>query len=180
MDPARNLARFSGKTGWLLAVSGVFVGTILSPVLLLGIDHLFHANWVTVSNIGQTYGFASAILSGLALLAVAYSLIIQQRESTVARIENQRILHTELIKMAIEDPSLMGVVLVDPAENIEVKRRRLFTNLFIQSMRISYAHSGVLSADAVRSEIDYAFRGVAARLLEGKKATIHDCSCHTS
>jgi hypothetical protein len=91
------LAHFKEKAGWILAVSGIFIGTLLSPALLLGIDHILHTNWVTVSSIGQTYGFASAALSGLALLAVAYSLIIQQRESKAARAQNQRVLHTELL-----------------------------------------------------------------------------------
>jgi hypothetical protein len=57
----------------------------------------------------------------------------------------------------------MGVILIDPAEDMELKRRHLFTNLLVQSMRTSYLHSKALSDDAIRGEISYAFKGVAAR-----------------
>ena len=111
---------------WPAAISGIIVGTLVSPVLLFGISRIFRGNWVAVGNIGQAYGFASAILSRLALLAVGYSLIVQQRESRVVRIENQRVQHTELLRMGIEDPTLIGVALVDPSQSIEHKRRQLY------------------------------------------------------
>jgi hypothetical protein len=154
---------FKERARWLLAISGIFVGTLASPVLLFGISRIFHEEWITVANIGQTYGFASAALSGLALLAVAYSLIIQQNESRVMRAENQRMLHTELLRMGIEDPSLIGVVLIDPSESVELKRRRLYANLIIQSMKISYTHSRVLNDESIREEAGYMFGGIVGR-----------------
>jgi hypothetical protein len=157
------MTRFRGKAGWLLALAAVLIATFLSPVLVLTLGRILHEDWVTVGNIGQTYGFASATLSGLALLAVAYSLIFQQHESRTVRIENQRALHSELLRMAIEDPSLIGVIMIDPAENMELKRRHLYANLLVQSTRMSYVHSRVLDDETVRSEISYFFQGAVGR-----------------
>ncbi|MCO1575350.1 DUF6082 family protein [Crossiella sp. SN42] len=57
-----------------------------------------------LANIGQAYGAISALLSGAALIAVSYSLILQQRTNMVNQWQANRAVHMDLMKMEMEDP----------------------------------------------------------------------------
>jgi uncharacterized membrane protein len=87
----------------LAAVIGLVV---LSPFALTGLAR-FKINWFQLSNIGQTYGAVSALLSSFALVGVAISLLYQSRDNQNAREQTTRNLQFELIRMAMGDPSLM-------------------------------------------------------------------------
>jgi hypothetical protein len=49
----------------LAVAAGVLALVLLSPLLLRQLGHIRGINWTQLSNIGQTYGAASAILSQL-------------------------------------------------------------------------------------------------------------------
>ena len=87
----------------LIAIIGLVV---LSPFALTGLAH-FKINWLQLSNIGQTYGAVSALLSSFALVGVAISLLYQSRDNQNAREQTTRNLQFELLRMAMGDPSLM-------------------------------------------------------------------------
>jgi hypothetical protein len=62
----------------VIALTAFVLGSILlSPLLLRQIAKLGGVDWAKLSNIGQTYGAASAILSALAVGGVAISLFLQ-------------------------------------------------------------------------------------------------------
>ena len=79
---------------------------ILSPFALTELAHS-RINWLQLSDIGQTYGAVSALLSSLALVGVIVSLLFQSRDNQNAREQTTRTLQFELLRMAMEDPSLM-------------------------------------------------------------------------
>lgn len=79
---------------------------ILSPFALAELGKL-KTDWSQLSNIGQTYGAVSALLSSLALGGVVVSLLFQARSNQTAREETTRTLHHDLIKMEMGDPKLM-------------------------------------------------------------------------
>lgn len=87
----------------LIAIVGL---VILSPFALTELAG-FRINWLKLSNVGQTYGAVSALLSSLALVGVAVSLLYQSRDNQNAREQTTRNLQFELIRMAMGDPSLM-------------------------------------------------------------------------
>jgi Family of unknown function (DUF6082) len=100
-------------------VRKVFIGTIFSlagliglgmivfsPLLLRELDRFTRTDWSRLSEIGQTYGAASAILAMLALGAVAASLLFQARQTKSANIQAIREFHLELTKMALDNPRL--------------------------------------------------------------------------
>lgn len=87
----------------LIAIIGL---VIFSPFALIELAH-FKINWLQLSNIGQTYGAVSALLSSLALVGVAVSLLYQSRDNQNAREQTTRNLQFELLRMAMGDPSLM-------------------------------------------------------------------------
>jgi uncharacterized membrane protein len=87
----------------LIAIGGL---VILSPFALTELAHS-RINWRQLSDIGQTYGAVSAMLSSLALVGVIVSLLFQSRDNQNAREQTTRTLQFELLRMAMEDPALM-------------------------------------------------------------------------
>jgi Family of unknown function (DUF6082) len=82
-------------------VTAALVG--LTPVALT-VFRGDQTNWERLSYIGQTYGAASALLSALALVGIAVTLVLQARDTKVSREQGQRILHVGLLKMAMDNP----------------------------------------------------------------------------
>ncbi|MFG2491512.1 DUF6082 family protein [Streptomyces caniferus] len=62
--------------------------------------------WSKLSAIGQTYASISAILSALAVIGVAYSLVLQARQARLEQIQTMRTFQRDLLLMAMEDESL--------------------------------------------------------------------------
>jgi uncharacterized membrane protein len=89
-----------------IGLIGIIGLVVLSPFALTELAH-FRINWLQLSNIGQTYGAVSALLSSFALVGIAVSLLYQSRDNQNAREQTTRNLQFELIRMAMEDPSLM-------------------------------------------------------------------------
>lgn len=87
----------------IVAVLGALGAVLLSPMALARLPVGEDADWTRLSNIGQTYGAASAVLSVLALGGVAVSLVLQHRESKAAREQNLRALHADLFKKALDE-----------------------------------------------------------------------------
>lgn len=88
----------------LLAVIASSILVLLSPLALDYLDSRESVDWGQLSNVGQTYGAASAFLAGLALIGVAASLFLQAKEAKATREQALRMLHGELMKMAMDDP----------------------------------------------------------------------------
>lgn len=112
MRPARAIAgravRFSTirsitLTLTIVAVLGALCAVLLSPLALTRLPVGQNADWNRLSNIGHTYGAASAVLSALALGGVAVSLVLQHRESKAAREQTLRALHADLFKKSLEE-----------------------------------------------------------------------------
>lgn len=90
--------------GRLLVISLVSVSVIMVAVSPIALD-LFGGSvnsWARRGDIGQTYGAAAALLSVLALGGVAVSLVLQARESKANREHASRLIHTDLLKMAMD------------------------------------------------------------------------------
>lgn len=98
----RSFFIFLVTTG-LMTIVGL---VILSPLALAGIAH-FRSDWLQLSNIGQMYGAISVILSALALGGILASLLYQARDSRNSHEQITRTFQFELIKLELEDPSLM-------------------------------------------------------------------------
>lgn len=145
----------------------VIVGlVILSPFALAALAHT-RRDWLQLSNIGQTYGAVSAVLSSLALGGVIASLLYQSRSTRNAHEETVRTLQFELIKMELQDPSLMTAMGapwdVDlPSESTAI-RDFLYVQLWVSFWGGNYT-MGELTESAVRHFAAHElFRGEAGR-----------------
>jgi hypothetical protein len=135
-----------------VSVAIVFLGVLLSPILLGFIDGLTSRDWSRLSDIGQAYGAASAILSGLALIGVALSTWVQAREGRAMRVQMIRSHQFELNRYLMDtaDFQAPGWTWL-PAEQ-EARRRTLFTVATFQYFKTGYV-ADVFSEVSVRSEL---------------------------
>ena len=104
--------RWLSKAGPVLAgaVAGVALTALIlvSPVLM-SVLFVGSVDWTQASIIGQAYGLASAVLGGLAFCGVAYSLILQRRETRIALLGTSFQQYLELTKLALDDPRFLYV-----------------------------------------------------------------------
>lgn len=100
--------RWKGILAIWTAGGSVLVLVLVSPLLLsaMGSD----IDWQLVSNIGQSYGFASAVLSAAALLAVAWSIRFQQVQNRLGRVQSIRMMHGELMRAIAGDPEVYAPI----------------------------------------------------------------------
>jgi hypothetical protein len=126
----------------VLAIIGALGSVALSPLLLerLGPVDTFEAQaeWQRLGNIGQTYGAASAMLSVLALLGVAVSLMMQARESRAAREQARRALHFELLRMAMDDPFYLAVWGPFAPADEDRYREHMYANLIVSHWQMDW------------------------------------------
>jgi hypothetical protein len=96
------------------------------------------SDWGLLSNVGQTYGFAAALLSGLALLTIAISLSYQSRQTTISQLQAARTLQLELFKMAYEHPDLQESWSSSLDLTYPEWRKRSYMNLIFMYLRMGY------------------------------------------
>jgi hypothetical protein len=135
---ASGTARISLVVTLLLLVL-LGIGLIGISPLALDVFHGSTNHWNRLSSIGQTYGAASAVLSVLAVIGVAITLVLQARESRAIRLQAIRESHSKLLEMAMEDPDLNEVWgpsgLSDP---FVLQRQNMYANMILSQWQMSY------------------------------------------
>lgn len=122
----------------ILSVAAAIGLVVISPLALGGLSGLAQ-NWDRLSLIGQTYGAASALLSVIALVGVAASLIFQSRELKSAREQTLRMSHSEFMRLAMEDPLYAEIwAPLNPPGNFSVQRQHMYVNLVISHWEMEY------------------------------------------
>lgn len=114
-----------------------------SPLALRGMSVLPGMNWGELSNVGQTYGAVSAILSALALIGVAISVALQRRESRFSRLEASRTRHHEMVLLALENPSYLQVIEGPSHLALDVRRFFVYINLYLQYWQMLWEFSDI-------------------------------------
>ncbi|WP_406075336.1 DUF6082 family protein [Micromonospora sp. NBC_01638] len=159
-----DLARRSATpTILLVAVLAMLAAVLISPAVLLWIGRRPGYDWPLLGNVGQTYGAASAILAALALIGVVSSLVLQSREAKAAREQAVRALHTDLLKMAIDDPALLECWgPIEDAADVEWFRKHVYANLIVTHWQ-SMWEVDVLAARHLEVLADQFFKGQVGR-----------------
>jgi hypothetical protein len=115
--------RWTGA-GLVTVLVATIIGIALAPLGLIWIAQL-HRGWVTLGNVGQAYGGISALISAIALVGIAGSLLLQSRQHSLDRIFYHRSRQAELYAVVREDPELYWSAFggsLDTAERIFVAR----------------------------------------------------------
>ncbi|MCW2904825.1 MAG: hypothetical protein JWO67_7090 [Streptosporangiaceae bacterium] len=120
----------------LVVLSAMLVG--LSPLALDSFGGSA-TSWARRGTIGETYGAAAALLSVLALAGIAASLVLQAREMMVSREQAARAVHTDLLKMAMDDPAYLECwgPYSSSADQTE-QRQYLYVNLILSYWESRY------------------------------------------
>lgn len=117
----------------------VSVGLVVaSPWALNALGNATEVDWSRLSNIGQTYGAVSAIIAAIALVGVATSLMIQSREAKAARKNALRGLHTELMRMAMDEPRYMECLGPYVTESFDTEAQFTYVNLLVSHLHSVY------------------------------------------
>jgi hypothetical protein len=139
----------------ILLATGLIGLTPLALSALRGTN----TNWERLSYIGQTYEAASALLSGLALIGIVVTLVLQARDTKVSRDQGRRLLHVDLLKMAMENPlyrECWGPI--DYAKDADAELQHIYVNLIISEWQTSFE---------IKTMDEHLLRAVAASLFRG-------------
>lgn len=156
--PRSMLNRFQFVTRLLAAtavVAGILSLILVSPLFLREITHVKGVDWQRLSDAGQTYGAASALLSGIALIGVAATLLVQTRQDKVERIRIVRERHVELARMTASDPQVYGPIVgvnVKSQADADNYRAHVMVTLWMNYARMGY-QMDVLSERSLRGEL---------------------------
>lgn len=132
---------------------GALALILLSPLLLQQLSKVKGVDWARLSDIGQTYGAASAILSAIALIGVTFSLAIQAQQARTERVRITRDRHTELLRIVLDAPELYGPIIGDEAMRSGIDERRfLFCTMWVNYARTGF-ESGVLTEELLHDDI---------------------------
>lgn len=150
----------------VLGLIAILVLVIVSPFALEALAHS-KRDWSQLSNIGQTYGAISALLSSLALVGVVVSLLYQARDSQTAHEQVSRTLQHDLLKMELADLSLMNAFgapyNLRIASDFTSMRQFLFIHMWVSFLAGNYA-IGESSKVGVRNfAANELFRSAAGR-----------------
>ncbi|MFC6081515.1 DUF6082 family protein [Sphaerisporangium aureirubrum] len=132
----------------LLGVTVVAAGVVLPVSYLLHIDAAELHRW---SEIGQAVTPVGIFFSGIAFIAIAVTLFLQSRdlrnqreELAIAREEQIRSgeialreLHTDLIRMAIDDPELRQVW-PEITVGVDITKKDHYCNLILNLQKVAY------------------------------------------
>ena len=145
-----------------VAVLVVLGLVVVSPLALSAVGAGYAGDWGRLSDIGQTYGATSAVLSALALGGVAVSLLLQARQGRAERIQAIRGLHTDLVKMQLDDlPTYLPCWGPLDLPTDDDRRRHIYTNLLMQYAWMGY-EIGTVPEPLLRDMLGNMFRGDVA------------------
>lgn len=137
-----------------------------SPLALRELASSFDLNWSSLSNVGQTYGAVSALITGLALGGVAISLFYQAKDVSTTRSQAVRTFHHELLRMELDDEDCMWASGAPWGMAVPANYRDLRLHVYVH-MWVSFWESqfiiGEMPEEAVRSSAVELFSGVSGR-----------------
>jgi hypothetical protein len=181
------LARLTHLVKWI-AVSLVAVGAVLVAglVLVAVVAQTGSTDtWNRWSSAGQAFGVLTAVFSGFALAALVITFGLQLQELKAQRIElcqqrellgdaraalhrsaeaDLRTLHTNLMKMAMDDNDLADVwPPIQPGLSARRNRQFLYANLIVQHLWLN-VQIGQLSQTEMRNQLRHVFGSPLIRL----------------
>lgn len=141
---------FVGRIGLAVILVVIILVIILSPFELAFLAR-FRNDWVVLGNVGQAYGGASAILSALALIGVAGSLLLQTRQHSIDRMAAARTQQSHIYDVIRADPALYWPIIGGANDNARSARKRIFSVEYLAYLLAGY-ETGYIPEGALRGE----------------------------
>jgi len=95
--------RTFSTTGAVVAIVATATILLASPFVLSAVAP-FSDDWSKLSDVGQSYGAAAAVFSGLAFIGVMFTLFTLNRQSAFQQALSLRTLHVDVLRTVIEHP----------------------------------------------------------------------------
>ncbi|WP_328472278.1 DUF6082 family protein [Actinoplanes sp. NBC_00393] len=135
--PAR-APMIGGSAPWVLIGVAVLLIVIASPAAIAWFAG-YRDDWSVLSDVGQAYGLASAVLSGAALLTIALSLVHQANQTRIAQKQASRTMQLELFRLAYQYPDLQEVWAKEAGIPHGQWRKDTYRNMIFMYLRMLYA-----------------------------------------
>jgi len=141
-----------------VAVAGVLAGVALSPILLAWLGAWLKFDVTLASQVGSGYGAASALLSAVALCVVAFTAVLQVRQTRIGQLQASRSLQLELLRMAMDQPQFR-TVLGDDFKSLSPTawREHAYLNLWMMYLQMAYLTGAINAAGVRRVALDELF-----------------------
>ncbi|MEV4808039.1 DUF6082 family protein [Nonomuraea sp. NPDC049421] len=123
---------------------------LASPFALGQVADLTGVDWASLADVGDAYGSAVALLTAVSLLMLAGSVAFQARTARISSETAVRMLHVEMMRFTIDDPTLMqvgGTRWDGSHESAEVMRMWGYANLQLALLRSFYALKETTAAE---------------------------------
>ncbi|MGR6921147.1 DUF6082 family protein [[Actinomadura] parvosata] len=136
---AKAVAKWAGG---VTAGFAVLLMLLASPFVLDRLAAATGINWASLADVGDAYGSAIALLTAASLLVLAVSVAFQARTARISSETTVRMLHLEMMRFAIEDPTLLqmeGAEWDGTAEGAEEMRRWAYINMQLALYRSFHA-----------------------------------------
>ena len=136
---------------------------LLSPFVLEAISGTKSTDWSKLSQVGAAYGFASAVVSALALAGVATSLFVQNRQARAEQVQGIRSYYLELVRLELDDMALYQPVwgrmdIADPHE----RKRHVYADLMMNYAWMGF-EIGTIREPLLRDMLAGMFEGESGR-----------------
>ena len=165
---ARRRSYGLGITIALVAGAATVAASVIVPAIFL-----WYADDVTLdrwSRVGEALSVVGVFFSGIAFLAIAGTLLLQQRELanqreelTLVRQEQQRNseislrqLHMDIVKMAINDRDLLSVW-PQPTRSLRQRKKDHYCNLILNLQKVAH-ETGTIELDELRGALRHLMR----------------------
>lgn len=144
---------------------------IAAPLILLLVAKLIPQpdGWILLRNVGGSFTGISAILSALALTAIAYTSSVQARQVRTGQVQAVRSAHTTLIHMALLDKDIAQMFGAKES-NFGLWKTTVYRNLFFMYLQMAF-RVDQLSEDGLR-------RALSLELLTSREAIDYWNSTH--
>jgi hypothetical protein len=151
----------AGHVATTLALITTILLIVFSPLALSILDD-GQRDWERLSLIGQSYGAISAVLAAAAVIGVALTLILQQRQMRESRRLAIRQFHTDLLAMAIDKPELLQAWGPAPQPDGAEPRLTTYTNLVLNYFVLLH-QTGSADLEEIRLHLKFMATGEWAR-----------------
>jgi len=120
----------------LLTSLGIaLVGLLVLTPMILAARAGTRPDWPLLANVGEAYGGTATMLSSVAVLGVAASLVLQWRQNRTVQLYSLKQQHLELVKLALDSPEFLYVdgIQADPEG-----RLKAYANLLVSHWAMAW------------------------------------------
>nr|WSW47848.1 DUF6082 family protein [Streptomyces sp. NBC_01001] len=145
------------------AVLIIFTSGVAATPFALNVLAPKSLDWERLSDVSQSYGAVSLVISAAALLGVVTSIAFQAKQARLDGEQTFRSAHRELTMLALSDSALLRCWEPPRIPMTEARWKQLMVTNLIVSMWASDHHLGRLNDSALRVVLSAHFRGEVAR-----------------